>query len=252
MLKNLIENAKSISIFSDGACSGNPGPGGWGAIIYIDNKEVIELGSGDSRTTNNKMEMTALIEALKFIGPKNLSSLGLTIFTDSKYLIHGMTQWIFQWKRNTWMTKAGEPVANQELWKVLDELIQHVNGKIHWQYVPGHSGFPGNERCDEIAVGFSKDTYVDLYIGPREEYSVDLDFDPEQLKVTMATKSDEKKKSSNKGKKAYSYLSLVNGVVQRHQTWDSCQARVNGVPNAKFKKSLSAEDENQILKSWGK
>lgn len=251
MLNKYLENAKEISIFSDGACSGNPGPGGWGAIIYIDRKYVLELGGGDFQTTNNKMEMTAVAESLKALHQKNstlFSQVRFTVYTDSRYLIQGITAWIFGWKNNSWKTKEGNPVANQDLWMSLDEQVRKIKTKINWQYVPGHSGFPGNERCDEIAVAFSKGLSPHLFSGDRSDYHVNLDLEISEFQKNLI---EQPKKPNKKNQKAYSYLSLVYGKVERHETWESCQARVHGVPNAKFKKAISAADEEDILKSWG-
>ena len=138
---------KHIDIFTDGACSGNPGPGGWGAILRYGNVEK-ELSGGAKLTTNNQMEMTAVIEALKILKePCNI-----TLTTDSQYVVKGMTEWLKDWKSRGWKTAAKKPVANQELWQQLDDLVQIHS--IRWQWVKGHAGHPENERCDALATGF--------------------------------------------------------------------------------------------------
>jgi ribonuclease HI len=147
------------SLYTDGACSGNPGPGGWGAIAYFDDGSLKELGGADRQTTNNRMEMQAAIGALEFF----LSQDGreaCILHTDSEYLIKGITQWVKGWKKKGWKTAAGKDVLNQDLWEQLDNLDREVQkitqAPITWKYVRGHAGNVGNERCDTIARGFSQ------------------------------------------------------------------------------------------------
>ncbi len=135
---------KIINIYTDGACKGNPGPGGWGAILeYGDYKK--EIYGGDALTTNNIMELTAVIEALKLV--KKKSSIHIT--TDSQYVKNGISDWINTWKLKGWKTANKKPVKNKELWITLDKLTNEHN--IKWAWVKGHSGHPGNERADQLA-----------------------------------------------------------------------------------------------------
>jgi len=132
-----------IEIYTDGACSGNPGPGGWGAIIIAGDDERLEISGGESATTNNRMEMMAAIEALKATsGP-------VTLHTDSQYLKNGITDWMRRWKQNGWRTADKKPVKNQDLWQMLDALVSER--VVHWKWVKGHAGHPENERADELA-----------------------------------------------------------------------------------------------------
>lgn len=131
-------------IYTDGACSGNPGPGGWGAVMYH-GKRTKEIFGGEKETTNNRMEMTAAIEALRALPPGTQ----LTLYTDSSYLKDGLTKWIHGWKKNGWKTAAKKPVKNQDLWQDLDEVAALHD--ITWKWVKGHAGDPGNERADELA-----------------------------------------------------------------------------------------------------
>jgi ribonuclease HI len=135
---------KEVDIFADGACSGNPGPGGWGAILRFRGTEK-EISGFQKHTTNNQMEMTAVIEALKRLK----ESCNIKIHSDSQYLQKGITSWIQSWKRNGWMTRDKKPVKNKDLWIALDELSQ--KHKTAWVWVQGHAGHPENERCDQLA-----------------------------------------------------------------------------------------------------
>ncbi|MEL6470764.1 MAG: ribonuclease HI [Cyanobacteria bacterium J06623_4] len=149
------------NIYTDGACSGNPGPGGWGTRIEFDDGQVHELGGRDTDTTNNRMEMQAAIAALEFVKTAEAADLAgdpILLHTDSEYLKNGITKWIKGWKRKGWKTSAGKPVLNKDLWQQLDSLTQSLQAdklKVDWRYVRGHAGNPGNERCDEIARAYS-------------------------------------------------------------------------------------------------
>ena len=134
-----------ITIYTDGACSGNPGVGGWGVVIIEDNKNETFLNGGENHTTNNKMELTAAIQALKAIEKKS----AITLITDSKYVKDGIQSWIQNWKKNDWKTAAKKPVKNKELWIELDQLIsKHI---ISWEWVKGHAGNAHNEQADYLA-----------------------------------------------------------------------------------------------------
>ena len=133
-----------VDIFTDGACSGNPGPGGWGAILRYGNVEK-EMKGGAAETTNNRMELTAAIEALEALK----RPCKVRLFTDSAYVKDGITQWIARWKRNGWKTAAKKQVKNAELWQRLDAALG--THEISWHWVKGHAGHPENERADELA-----------------------------------------------------------------------------------------------------
>ncbi len=134
-----------ITIYTDGACSGNPGIGGWGAVILEINKDEIFLNGGNDNTTNNRMELTAAIEALKKIQNKK----NIKLITDSKYVKDGIQSWIINWKKNGWKTAAKKPVKNKELWIELDNLISKHS--ITWEWVKGHAGNTYNEKADYLA-----------------------------------------------------------------------------------------------------
>jgi len=275
-------------IFTDGSSLGNPGPGGWAAIILLQNKSgrgrVFELGGRDKHTTNNRMELMALIEGLQRlamlqgwteiqglalrinpqgqtlsqiqsgtlrINPKGSTLyLGdLTIYIDSSYVHKGATMWSHGWMKNGWQTKAKKDVENRDLWETLLPLLEERKkfGRIIWKHIPGHSGIAGNERADEIATGFAKGDDVELFEGDLENYSIDIlntAIDDDVALKRGATRAHSRAK-------AHSYLSLVNGKVVRHTTWADCEKRVKGKAGARYKKALSIEDEKQILKMWG-
>jgi ribonuclease HI len=139
-------------IYTDGACTGNPGPGGWGTVVYFEDGSVHEMGGGDAATTNNRMEMQAAIAALEFLNASGQVE-PVSLYTDSEYLKNGITKWIHGWQKKGWKTAAGKPVLNQDLWQKIDRLNSR---QVIWEYVRGHSGDPGNERCDQIARSFAK------------------------------------------------------------------------------------------------
>ena len=239
--KPMIELRETLLIFTDGACSGNPGPGGWGAILAYPDGNVEELGGGLRNTTNNQMEMLGVIRALEsardFDGP-------IGIFTDSTYVIRGITQWVWAWRKREWKTADGKDVANTDLWKDLVRAVASLKKKPEWHYVRGHIGTAGNERVDEIATGFAKGRSVSLYRGPLLQYLVAVHDIPEDTSLPEMRPKEEKKS-------AHSYLSFVNGVLERHPDWKSCEARVKGRPGAKFKKTTSSANEVEVMKSWG-
>jgi ribonuclease HI len=151
-------------IYTDGASRGNPGPGGWGSVI-ITPERVIELGGRDEMTTNNKMELTAAIEALKYVD----STYPISLYTDSQYVIKGMTEWMDGWIAKGWRNSQKKPVMNRDLW---EKLLEASKGKqITWRFVRGHADTPGNNRCDEIATRLADKENLSLYAGPKEKYS---------------------------------------------------------------------------------
>ncbi|MBI1195627.1 MAG: ribonuclease HI [Gammaproteobacteria bacterium] len=134
----------SVEIFSDGACRGNPGPGGWGALLSFKGKEK-EIYGGEAETTNNRMELMAVIEALGTLK----RPCQVHIMTDSQYVMKGITEWIKGWKRRNWKNSANKPVKNADLWMLLDKAVSAHD--VRWSWVRGHTGHPGNERADELA-----------------------------------------------------------------------------------------------------
>ena len=136
--------SKEVEIYTDGACRGNPGPGGWGAILRYDSNEK-EMYAAEAETTNNRMELLAVINALEAL----TQTCEVKLITDSKYVIQGINEWLPNWKKNQWRTANKKPVKNQDLWQRLDEVVNKHD--IDWQWVKGHSGDEGNERVDALA-----------------------------------------------------------------------------------------------------
>ena len=157
-----------ITIYTDGASRGNPGPGGWGGIIASDEK-IVEIGGSGSHTTNNRMELTAAIRSLEFtISNSQFSNQPIQIYTDSEYVTKGMTEWIMRWQKKGWKTAGRKPVLNQDLWRRLLKLTE--GREVKWKYVAGHAGVTLNERADEIATTFADNLTPSLYHGPRSQY----------------------------------------------------------------------------------
>lgn len=232
---------KTVTIFTDGSSRGNPGPGGWGAIV-VEGDTVTELGGGDKHTTNNKMELLAAIEALAHVRNTNMP---ITMYVDSSYVVNGITKWVAGWKRNNWITSTKTPVENRKFWERLDQVAAPLT--ITWNRVSGHAGLPGNERADEIATAFADDDLPGLYAGPIDEYPhdvLDVSYDEEKQKARSASRERSRTK-------AFSYVSFVDGRFMRHASWAECERRVKGVKGAKFKKAFSAEDEHTIARAWG-
>jgi ribonuclease HI len=233
-------------VFCDGAAKGNPGPGGWGVVIATADGTVTELGGHAPHTTNNRMELTAAIEALAHVrdvaGP-------VDVYTDSTYVIKGIREWIHNWRRRGWTTMEGTPVSNRELWQQLDALVsERGRSSLTWHYVRGHVGTPGNERVDAIADGLARGAEVTLYTGALSGYGLAIFDVPDDTSVPKRTNASSGKSSKTT---AYSYLSLVDGKLMRHTTWAECESRVKGRSGAKFKKATSAADEVAILQAWG-
>ncbi len=226
------------TIFTDGSSRGNPGRGGWGAIVVTD-YEVIELGGREEHTTNNRMELMAAIEGILAVKTEE----GIVINTDSSYVINGITKWVNGWKRNGWLTKTKDEVLNKDLW---EKLVDAKEGKdIEWNYVGGHSGIKGNERCDEIATSFADGSPVNLYKGEITKYHI-----KDILDLSNITEKVQKK--TNSKAKAYSYVSMVDGKIMTHKTWSECEERVKGKSNTRYRKAISLDQEQQIIEEFSK
>ncbi len=244
----MIIKKDEIIIYTDGSSLGNPGPGGWGSVLLSPGKKVIELGGREKESTNNRMEMTAGIMALKEIEKRKIKAKIIKIHTDSSYLLNGITMWVHAWVKNNWKTKAEEDVLNKDLWENLYKVSANLSHKyeIEWVKVVGHSGVHLNERCDAIATSFSANNTTILFTGNLKDYEKLFGkIKDEKSKVVVKNKS--KKKNTSE---AYSYVSEVAGKVFADKTWDICEKRVKGKSGAKYKKVFSKEEEQDLIAEW--
>ncbi|MFN8943057.1 MAG: RNase H family protein [Pseudobdellovibrionaceae bacterium] len=234
-----LKDENRIIIYTDGACSGNPGIGGWAFVLFDGQTTIYESASFDPQTTNNRMEMSGVIfafHALQKLSAAGLSMGPIHVHSDSSYVIQGITTWIFGWKKRGWKNLEGKDIANQSLWTQLDEAVAPFRKQIQWIHVPGHAGIPGNERCDELSVKAMREKIEIQTMSLKSEYEFDI-FSPVEL--AKFKKID-----------PY-YLSLVNGALKKHATWSECEATVKGRTGVKFKKIKSLNEEVQVLKDWG-
>lgn len=229
-----------IKIFTDGAAKGNPGPGGYGAVLLLEDR-VLELGARKEVTTNNEMELRSVVEALKNI-PTEVEA--VEIFSDSKYVIDGASSWIFGWMKNGWKTNTGSDVMHKKIWQELNELLQKK--KVKWNKVPGHVGIIGNERADRIASDFGDGKNVELYNGSKTDYGYDI----ENVDYDKNKESERSQARKRQSQKAFSYISKIDGVIMTHKTWAECEARVKGQKAARYKKAISEEEEKEIIDSF--
>ena len=209
---------------------------------------VTELGGGVKNTTNNRMELTAAVKAFQEIGriiSQNPASVPIEIYTDSAYVINGITKWINGWRKNGWKTKTKDDVLNKDLWLVLYDATKSL--EIKWQQVGGHVGIVGNEKCDEIATAYADGESIKLFRGLLSDYSIKNILDTSHDKSLMATKKNASVRSSAQ---AYSYVSKVDGVIQVHKIWAECEARVKGKRGVRFKKALDRGEESQIIEDF--
>lgn len=212
----------SVDIITDGACSGNPGRGGWAAIV-IDGTQHNEYSGADAHTTNNRMELQAAITGLQ----RAPTQRPLRVITDSQYLINGITKWVKGWQKNGWKTREGQPVENRDLW---EQLIAVNGAHVSWQHVKGHAGHPLNERANTLAQQQAGSGTGSVFAPPATHT-------PQQPTNADPTEFP-------------CYLSLIGSNLQRHATWESCQRTVHGVSGAKFKKVANQQQLDAQLRLW--
>ena len=238
-------NKNEIIAFTDGSSRGNPGAGGYGAVALFPDSLVKEWGGYANNTTNNKMELMAVIALIEgLVGSKDV----LVIYTDSQYVLNGITKWIHGWKKNNWITSTKTEVLNRDLWERLDTAVNEykLTGKVKLVHVPGHSGLAGNEQADKIATEYADNKKYKLYEGSFSAYGLDIRntvIDEEK----MLKRSKQKKRSRGK---AYSYVSCVSGEVFVDKEWKVCESRVKGKKGVKFKKALTKNEEFALIKEW--
>lgn len=240
-----------IIIYTDGSSLGNPGPGGWGAVV-VDGMKVIELGGRENNSTNNKMELSGVIEALRLVEKRKLEGSKIIMHTDSNYVLNGITVWIYGWAKNNWKTKTGKDVLNKDLWEDLFKVELNLKSKykIEWVKVSGHAGVHLNERCDEIATGFSAQTHPILFTGNLKDYERLFNVSLEDHKTNKSSIDKNSKTKENSKKRAFSYVSMVSGKIFVDKTWDACEKRVKGKSGAKYKKVFSKQEEQELIGLW--
>ena len=232
--------------YADGACLLNPGPGGWGVRLYLDAGRVEERVGYASDTTNNRMELSAVLAALEWLPPDRPRY----IYTDSMYVVDGIGSWMQRWKATRWQTRGGAPVKNQDLWMAIDALL---DPKVHVRHVRGHSGDPHNERVDWLAGEAAYGGLVALFCG-----TVGAKDDPVQGAQPPRPSSCSGRRTHHTPTRQAAkvlrdtpipvvfapprYVSVVGGVAVLHKTWAACQSRINRRPGATCKKVGSSMD----------
>lgn len=227
---------EKLIAYTDGAARNNPGSGGWGAVLAVTRKDsqaqperAVELGDHLAETTNNRAELTAVIKTLEWANEHGLQE--VVVYTDSSYLIQGITNWRHNWQKNGWKTKNDEPVKNKTFWQKL--IAAQKDLTVMYEHVEGHAGIPANERADDIATAFADQKNPDLFSGSVDEYDISLT--PESQKLSDAP----------------IYLSNVNGEIQQHNSWADCKQRVDGV-QAQYRKVQTVPERDDLLEEWGK
>ncbi|MBP6904579.1 MAG: ribonuclease HI [Candidatus Pacebacteria bacterium] len=228
-----------ITLYTDGASRGNPGPGGWGAII-IGPKNAVELAGAKKPATNNQMELEAVIQGLRYIQEQS-GDATVALHADSRYVLNGIEKWLDGWVRKGWVTMAKKPVENKGQWEELLALRDHFGKKLKLVKVDGHSGHLYNDRCDELAVMAALNKNPHLFEGAIVEYDRYLKENPPI--------SEKKSPSKAKTGPAYSYVSLVGGSVYADKDWATCEKRVKG-KTAKYKKVFSKAEETDLIQDY--
>lgn len=219
-----------VHIITDGACSGNPGSGGWAAIV-IDGTHTTEHSGAAADTTNNRMELTGALMGLR-AAP---AATEIHVHTDSQYLINGITKWVHGWKKKGWKTSTGAPVENRDLWEALDAIVTPA---VQWHYVRGHAGHVHNERANTLAQAQAGSRASGAPPAPRT--------------AAHATHAAQPLSIPQGALPAFPcYVSYVNEKLLHHATWESCKAVTHGVSGAKFKKITTASEYTSQLRTWG-
>jgi ribonuclease HI len=221
--------------YTDGAASGNPGPGGWGFLLVSPGGAVLERSGGNPATTSNRMELAAAAEAADTVRIRDPKG-SLVIRTDSKYVCDGFEKGLARWPKSGWKTIAGTPVQHQDLWEILLELRE----RVRFEKIPGHAGYAPNERVDALAVAASQGRSADREWTADQSYSI-----PREVLLGDIPRESLKKWGSP------IYLSLMGGKLERHSTWAECEKRVKGQGAAKFKKVQTDAEEARTLELWG-
>lgn len=240
----MIKKKSELRIYTDGASRGNPGLGGWAAIILAGDY-AMEIAGNAKKATNNQMELAAVEAVLSDSGALSWDG-DVTVLSDSMYVINGMTKWAKGWERNGWITSAKTPVENKGQWQNLLKLMKEYGTRLSLEKVKGHAGDLYNERCDELAVAAALEQKPVLFSGTVKEYDSFLK-DHGYDSSAKASSKQQKPKSSSP---AYSYVSMVGGIVHADKTWAACEKRVKGKKGAKYKKVFSKAEETELMQDY--
>lgn len=237
---------KTLTIYTDGASRGNPGPSGWGAVILVDGY-AMEIAGGSKKATNNQMELQAVLEVLSDSGARAHKG-PIVVYSDSAYVVNGLNSWVWGWEKKGWVTMNKTPVENKAIWVSLLELLKEYGSRLSIEKVSGHAGDLYNERCDELAVAAALGEKQKLFKGTQKDYDKFL----EEMGTTAKTKKESfgKLKTRKTTGPAYSYVSMVGGKVYADKTWAQCEARVKGKKGAKYQKVFSKAEETSLVQDY--
>lgn len=233
---------KELVIYTDGASRGNPGPGGWGAVILVDGM-AMEIAGGVKKATNNQMELQAVLAVLSDSGARAHKG-PVVVYSDSAYVVNGLNSWVYGWEKKGWVTMAKTPVENKTIWQELLVLLKEYGDRLSIEKVKGHGGELYNERCDELAVAAALGKKETHFQGSQKDYDAFL----KEIGTTAKKAAPKKKKKSDAP--AYSYVSLVGGKVYVDKTWAACEKRVKGVKGTKYQKVFSKAEETGLVQDY--
>ncbi len=233
---------KTLTIYTDGASRGNPGPGGWGAVILVDGY-AMEVAGSTKRATNNQMELQAVLEVLSDSASRAYKG-KVVIYSDSAYVVNGLNSWVYGWEKKGWITSTKTIVENKDTWQKLLKLLKEYGDNLSIQKVKGHDGDLYNERCDELAVSAALGKKEKHFKGTQKEYDHFL------IQIGTTTKKATSKKKKKDTGPAYSYVSLVDGKVFADKTWAECEKRVKGKKGAKYQKVFSKGEETSLIQDY--
>lgn len=238
---------KELIIYTDGASRGNPGPGGWGGVVLVDDM-AMELSGSSKKATNNQMELEAVISTLSDSGA--MAHKGpVIVYSDSAYVVNGLSSWVYGWEKKGWITSTKTPVENKAMWEKALVLLKHYGSRLEIAKVSGHAGNLYNERCDELAVAAALGKKEKHFQGSQKDYDLFLESIGTTAKKAPPAGGSKKKKTKDAGP-AYSYVSLVNRKVYTDKTWAACEKRVKGKKGAKYKKVFSKGEETSLIQDY--
>jgi ribonuclease HI len=232
-----------LVIYTDGASRGNPGLGGWGAVVLVSDM-ALEIAGFSKMATNNQMELQAVLEVLSDSG--SLAHKGLVVvYSDSAYVVNGMNSWVWGWEKKDWITSTKTPVVNKDMWVKILALLKTYGDRLSIEKVKGHDGDLYNERCDELAVAAALGKKETHFQGSQKDYDIFL----KEIGTTVK-KSAPKNKKTKSTAPAYSYVSLVGDKVYTDKTWADCEKRVKGTKGAKYQKVFSKGEETGLIQDY--